>query len=167
MPLYLSGNFGWVATVTGLFFVCMILFLDNRRKQKSAKSALSDTVTGGLTEPVFQTLGKRILAGGASSFAFVSMEIENLPQICKSFGSAECERTLQYLHSVLQSQLSREEIEARTGEDSFCFMLKNRKPDEICARLDRIYDAVNRHNQSGSEPYLLQMRCSRFCRRSL
>lgn len=158
MPLYLSGNFGWIATVTGLFFVCMILFLDNRRKQKSAKSALSDTVTGGLTEPVFHTLGKRILAGGASSFAFVSMEIENLPQIYKSFGSAECERTLQYLHSVLQSQLSREEIEARTGEDSFCFMLKNRKPDEICARLDRIYDAVNRHNQSGSEPYLLQMR---------
>ncbi len=158
MPLFLNENFGWIVTVTGLFFVCMVLFLNNHKNHKSSKLALSDTVTGGLTESGFHTLSKRILASGASSFAFVSMQIENWPRICKSFGPAECEQTLQYLHSVLQSQLSREEMEARTGEDSFCFMLKNRKPDEICARLDRIYDAANRQNQTSAESYLLQLR---------
>ena len=43
----------------------------------------------------------------------------------------------------------------RTGEDAFCFLLKNRKPDEICARLDRICAGVDRAD--GGESYRLQL----------
>lgn len=154
----MSKHFIWFFPMLVLVLVFGSLYFHSIfKRKKNETAAFSDTVTGGLTETAFQAQGRKVLSGKAEAFALVSMQIENLTQICRLFGSLESERTLNYLHSVLKSQLSSEELAARTGEDAFCFMLKNRKPEEIYARLNRICEAANRFNKNSADTYSLQM----------
>ena len=147
-----------MAIVGIMLFVCAVLLLHSRVSLKKLKqSAYIDPVTNGLTEAGFQIRGQKLLLGKSRMFALISMQAKDVAQICKTFGVKERDRTLQYLYGVLKAQLGSDELIARTGEDTFCFMLKNRKPDEIRAKLDCICDAANRFNEGSASAYYLQL----------
>lgn len=146
---------GWILGL-GVLLICAALLLRGHLRLKKVERALSDPITGGLTETAFQESARKILRKGAGTYTLVSMRVEHLDQISRSFGTEAGAETLRRVHSALRTQLSSVEPVGRTGEDSFCFLLKNRKPDEICARLDRICTSVNRTDEE--ESYVLQLR---------
>jgi len=130
--------------ITVLLMVVLILFvLCNVKRKKLNSMAVIDPLTGGLSERFFLSRVNTTLKGRANSFALVSLQVKNMSRICVSFGPKKQDATLNRLHNTLKMQLSSEELFVRTGEDTFCFLLKNRKSDEICARLERICNAVN------------------------
>ncbi len=159
MPLNLNDYSALLAIPAVLLLAALILLaICNFKRKKLAGAAFSDQLTGGLSERAFSSRAGAALKGRSGSFALVSVQVENMAQVCVSFGAEEQAASLNRLHSALKTQLSSEELAARTGEDSFCFLLKNRKPDEICARLERICNAVNQTEKSTADGYLLELR---------
>lgn len=141
-----------------LLVTVLLLLLCNFKRKKLSAAAFSDQLTGGLSERAFLARVGALLKDRNASFALVSMQAANLDQICVSFGAEEQPTALSRLHAALMAQLGSEELSARTGEDSFCFLLKNRKPDEICARLERICNTVNQTEKGTADGYLLELR---------
>lgn len=114
------------------------------RLKKLKRSAFLDPVTGGLSQNGFQEKGGSVLGGKSSRFAMVSMQVTELPRLCGLLGVEMVNHLLRELHGVLKTQLGSDVLLARTGEDVFCFLLRNRKADEICGKLDCICDAAVR-----------------------
>lgn len=135
--------------------VGLVAFCNSRRK-KLVDEAATDPSTGGLSERFFLLRACTILKGKENCFATVSLHVKNMSKICVSFGPGEQNVALKRLHDTLNNQLSSEELFARTGEDTFCFLLKNRKTDEICARLERICNSVN-SRKDGVDRYSLDL----------
>lgn len=154
MPLN-PGDYSVLFAILAVLLLAALILLAvcNAKRKKLAGTAFSDPLTGGLSERAFLARAGTALKGKSGSFALVSMQVENMDLVCVSFGPEQQAAALKKLHAALKAQLSSEELFARTGEDSFCFLLKNRKPDEICARLERICNAVN---QAGA--YRLELR---------
>lgn len=127
----------FVAAMIGLIALYTVM-----RKKRDSEAA-TDPLTGGLAERFFLLRAHMILKGKENCFALISLQVKNMSSICVSFGPSEQNATLNRVHDALEKQLSSEELFARTGEDTFFFLLKNRKPDEICARLERICNTAN------------------------
>lgn len=125
------------AAVIGLIALYTVM----RKKRES--EAATDPLTGGLAERFFLLQAQMTLKGKEDCFALISLQVKNMSSICVSFGAGEQNATLKRVHNALEKQLSSEELFTRTGEDTFLFLLKNRKPDEICARLERICNTAN------------------------
>ena len=119
-------------------------------RKKRESEVTTDPLTGGMTEQLFLRRAQMMLKGKENRIAMISLQIKNMSNICISFGTAEKNTTLKRVHNALDAQLSSEELFARTGEDTFFLLLKNRKPDEICARLERICNAANAKKESYS-----------------
>lgn len=139
-----------LAAVAGLIVLCNFI------RKKFHGLAATDCLTGGSSERFFLQRAQGILKGKVKGFSVVSLQVKNMPGICVSFGPDEQNKTLERLHNALETQLSSEELFARTGEDTFSFLLKNRKPDEICARLERICNTANAR-QNGTDGYSLDL----------
>lgn len=129
--------------------IALIAFYTLARKKRESEAA-TDLLTGGMTEQLFLRRAQMMLKGKENRIAMISLQIKNMSNICISFGTAEKNTTLKRVHNALDAQLSSEELFARTGEDTFFLLLKNRKPDEICARLERICNAANAKKESYS-----------------
>ena len=129
--------------------IALVLVYTLARKKREGE-VTTDPLTGGMAEQLFLRRAQMMLKGKADRFALISMQIKNMSNICVSFGTGEKNITLKRVHSALETQLSSEELFARTGEDTFFFLLKNRKPDEICARLERICNTANAKKDSYS-----------------
>lgn len=148
---------GWILSGISFGLLCVALVVSRNKVKKAERLAFVDTVTEGMTENAFQAQTKQAFAKNNTAFAFVSMQVENMQQICSSCGLAQREHILKYLYHVLKEQLSGEELVTRTGEDAFCFILKNRKKDEIYARLDRIWDTANQFNKKDTDTFCLHL----------
>ena len=151
----MPGDMKWILAL-GVLLICAVWILKNQLQlKKLRRTAFLDPVTGGLTEVAFQQTCRKLLKRDSGGYTLVSVQVENLPQLCRSFGAETREHTLRRVHEALQAQLSSSEPAARIGEDSFCFLLKNRLPDEVCARLDRFSAGVNRGNDESAYPLQL------------
>ncbi|MBQ9733958.1 MAG: EAL domain-containing protein [Clostridia bacterium] len=153
-----ANDYSWMYMAVGLIIVALVMIGFRLIKSKRAKMrSFYDVLTGGRTETAYLTGVRKTLEGKSASYALVSMQIRNLPHVFRAFGAEEGEKTLKHIHSVLETQLSSEELMARTGEDAFGFILKNRKPEEISARLERIHAAINQYNKGKKDIYELDM----------
>lgn len=135
--------------------IVLIVIYNFSKKKRNSESAM-DPLTGGLAEWLFMLRAHAMLKSKEDKFALISLQVNNMSDICVSFGPGEQNVTLNRLHNTLKTQLSSEELFVRTGEDTFCFLLKNRKSDEICARLERICNTVNLRTD-GMEIYSLDL----------
>ena len=134
----------------------VLVHRNSAKLKEREKAALTDVLTGGMSETAFISVADALLSGGGESFAMVSMQITNMKLIYGSFGAGESGNTMCRVYDVICSQLGGEEPAARTGEDTFCFMLKNRKTEEISARLNRICDLANQTGAANTDTYRLQ-----------
>lgn len=158
MPQNLATYLAWFMIPVGLLLIAVIvLVLSNGKRKKQADAATSDPMTGSLTEGAFLSAAQTVLKGKTDAFAVVSLQVENLDSIALSFGPDARAASLVRVYDTMKSQFGSEELIARTGEDTFCFLLKNRKTDEICARLERICNAVNQARKAGAD-YALDLR---------
>ena len=156
MQFNFSDYFGQLLLVIGIIVFATIVISLYFKAGKKKMDAQPDVATGGMTETSFRIQGKKLIAGRVDSFALVSMKIENLTQVYSSFGAEDGEIALRRIYEATKSQLSSGELIARTGEDTFCFFMKNRKTDEICARLDRVCNAINESEKQHKDGYVLR-----------
>lgn len=158
MPLNLKDFSALLVIAAVLIAAVLVLFAVFKAKQKQLESIFfSDRLTGGLSERAFLKQSAAVLKGKPDNYALVSVQVKNMSRVCVSFGPKMHGSTLNRLYNTLCAQLSSEEVFTRTGEDTFCFLLKNRKPDEICARLERIFNAVNHTESEAAQNYLLDL----------
>lgn len=125
---------------------------------KKLRSAAQDMITGGLAEAAFMAAAQKQLAKSSTPPAFVSVHIENLCDIGAAWGPEQNALVLCHVHSSISAHLGSDELLTRTGDDTFLFSLKNRKSDEICARLDKIYSACSLFSKSNGYEYRLKLR---------
>lgn len=135
----------------------LLLILQNSRLKKQEQVVMRDTVTGAMSEIGFRLKAKKLLKSKIGQFAVVSMQISNLSQIICSFGVDSGKYILRRMIAALTQQLSGDECMAKTGEDSFCFLLKNSRIDDICIRLNRICTAIDEDGEKCNKPYSLQL----------
>jgi len=143
-----------VILLFGIFagFSIFVYFNKNRNKYSS-----SDSVTCGLTECEFDKRTSALISGKSDTVTFVSMQFENWIQSVNAYGNGVTTAALRHLNNVLSGQLSQSELFVRTGEDSFSFIIKNRKMEEVCARLDRIYDSAKEYTVGEADGFQIQL----------
>ena len=127
----------------------------NNRLSSNKSSAGGDPITGGLTESLFLTKGEKNLRQIYAQYAVISMQVGELTDIGRTFGNENYRRVVKYICDVLKLQLGNDELLARTGEDTFCFLLKNRRREEIQAKTDNICLQINRYNEGKENTYYL------------
>lgn len=151
----MSHDMFWSLALAGVLLICAVLVIRSRTQLKKIKrTALVDPVTGGHTELAFQFACRKAMGSRGDSCSVIALQVENMSQLCRLLGPEAGGEILARIHEGLKTQLGAGEPVARTGEDAFCFLLKNRKPDEICARLDRICTAAR-----GETEHPLQLSC--------
>lgn len=146
--------------VIALLLASMAAILLGHRssRRKLERLAFVDPVTGGMNDTRFRIAAQEALEGNEEKYVLVSTDVEGFKLINKVYGAQEGNRTLKHIHNVLRSSLAEYEPMARDTADVFFFLLKNRGEEEICARLNRIYDNVNAFNQNRESPYYIELR---------
>lgn len=142
-----------------LLLLCIIgiVHIYRRRLQRAEAFAVTDPITGGLNDTGFSLEAKKHLRDQNFLYAIVVMDVRNFHRIYQTFGSANGDRLLVYLHNVLQSNLSQTEPVGRINGDTFCFLMKNRQEEDIRGRLQQIFECANRFNQQRQDPYHLDL----------
>lgn len=156
----LQGDHGLLTAAAVLIAAVMaVLAIVYRSKLKKVRQdALVDSVTGGTNGAGFQLAVEKLRKKEEVCHSMVSMEVLNYDQIRKTFGPQESKRLLAHIHNVLRTSLGSNEPVGRMAGDVFYFLLKNRQEDEVRARLKRIYDAVNRFNETRKDTYYIDLR---------
>lgn len=143
--------------------VCFAIFaalaLIGGRRALFARREKSGTERVEMSGQAFLSRAERLLGGQDASFALVSAEFPELLRRCAAFGPDELRGARRFVLEVLSEQLGGQEIAACTGEATFCFLLKDRGADEICARLAHIAEALEEPRRRGERAYPLRMRC--------
>lgn len=156
--LMLSTNGALAAAAALLAVVMAVLALVNGSKLKKVRqAAFVDPITGGTNGAGLRQAAERLCKNGYGQYSLVSMEVQNYTDIGKTFGSEESRKVLVHIHNVLKASLSSEEPVGRMAGDVFYFLLKNRQEDEVRARLKRIYDTVNRFNDTRKDAYYIRL----------
>ncbi len=128
-----------------------------RRVGRAQKEGLSDTVTGLLSPQGLEQAAARCLPAQSGSYAVVVMGLENYGALCDAFGIEAAERVLRHLAGLLSANLSAQEPAGRLSGGTFCFLMKNRREDELRARLERIYEGANAFNKGRYVPCRLSL----------
>lgn len=141
-----------------LFASMVFLILNSRYNQKKLERlAYFDSLTGGLNHNSFRIAAQELLRNQLHSYAVVSVDILEFKLINKVFGTAEGNRTLNYIYWQLSGHLREDEPVARDFGDVFYFLLKNRSETEIVARLERIYLDANEFSKPDQGPFGLDL----------
>lgn len=158
----LQGNHGLLAVAAAAVLAAAamaVLAVVYRSKLKKVRQdAFMDSITGGINGAGFRLAVEKLRVKGGFCHSMVSMEILNYAQIRKTFGAQESKRLLAHINHVLRTNLGSDEPMGRMAGDVFYFLLKNRQVDEVRARLKRIYDSVNRFNETRKDSYYIQLR---------
>ena len=149
-----------ITVVTGLFLalVVLLLFLQRRNQQNLERIAFVDPITGGANRAKFeQEASQAIQKSPGGSYALVSLDIQKFRLINDISSSADGDRVLQHLYSVICAHLQEGEYAARITGDIFHLLLFFSSEQQIVRRLDRIAEDVNAFNNERSEKYYLAL----------
>ena len=156
-------------SLTSLFFImsgiillliaviAVIILVCSKRRKQTKQMAVSDPVSGALSPTGFRLAAEKHFRSSATCYSLIAMELRNSYQIYETFGSSDHQKVLVHLHRVLKANLGSAEPVARISGNTFVFLLKNQKEDEIRARLKLIHEQVNRFNYQRKDPYLLNL----------
>ena len=125
-----------------LFFILMAIALSvvyflYEKERRAQKGILFDHLTSSLTEGGLIRSCKR-LSGRLSQFALVYIRVPAVNSFSRSYINGERKDILGHVCSSIKGQLRSDELIARMGPDSFCFLIQNRKESEILAKLSAI-----------------------------
>lgn len=138
-------SFGVVCIVFGCLFV--LLFKSyNEKEKRLEKMAFLDEVTGGLNKIEFRMKYEELCRRGiADQYAMVLMDCVDFKMINETLGARNGDKMLKYFYSVITESLSKEQEEfaARTEMDHFFLCLREKEPQMICQRMEKIIRNIN------------------------
>ena len=126
-----------------LLLLLLLVMLRNGSTIRKMQQARADSKGGVLNRAGFLVKLSRpsVLESGRTSV--VSLQISNLLKLCRLLDAEEYQRILTEIGSTLASQLGEGAFVAKTGDDSFCFMIKGAGRDEIVMKLNVIKRALS------------------------
>ena len=137
----------YVVSVLILLAACAVLALllgvCRTKNRRITDSAYTDPDSGALNTAGFFRQADGDAHGKMTLFAVVVMQIPSLSYLSLHRGADGRAAFLAHIRAAFRSQLGEEESLARSGEDTFYFLLRNRRPDEIRAKLSNITAEIN------------------------
>lgn len=145
-----------VIVVLFLLLIVLILWQNKKSRRTLEWIALVDGVTGGMNRTCFEfRAGEEIRKAPAGSYSLVALDILGFKLINDTFGSEEGNRTLWYIHRVLQKHLGDGEIAGRISADLFSVLLKHRSQEEIQSWLEDLARDINSFNDHMEKKFFL------------
>ena len=129
-----------------------------RRVSKIRNSASTDSITGGLNFFGLSEAVKKIFPDQTLIYSVITVELCNWTKILQTFGNAEAEKVLCHVEKCMRGVLGKSEPSAKTGNNTFCIVMKNRLESDIMARLERISESANLFNKTGVNTFNLEFR---------
>lgn len=124
----------------------------------------SDPVTKGYSVVYFERkAAKEIKSAPAGAYTFLSVNINKFKLINDAFGMDRGDRTLKYVHDVLERQLGDKELVCRSFSDNFDLLVKTDTQDKLLSRIDRMLCTVNSFNSGRKNKYLLTFTVGAYC----
>ena len=153
--LFTGFSDSYVGKMLGCLVVALVVFgalftllfkgySENSRKIE--KIALCDDVTGGINRIEFQMRYQELCRRKkAEAYTLVLMDCMDFKMINDSLGAKNGDRMLEYFYAVINSCLypEKDEFAARIEMDHFFLCLKEKNPDIISRRMDRIVEEIN------------------------
>ncbi len=158
---YTSHNFIITFVSIMLFILLFLSFVKMQQHyQKKLKTlAYVDPVTQGMNITQFQIHAKEfIYLRPKSTYAFVSLNIQNFKMINDTYGSQEGNKTLKYIYQKLSADLNEyEELVTRCTADTFYMLLRYISRTQIKDRIKQYIKEINSFNLQLETPYYLTL----------
>lgn len=127
-----------------LFLIALVFGLIHRSKWvRLRKISHMDAASGLCTEAGFLILWGQGLQTQANKLSLVSMQIRGLSRLRSVLGSEAYGTMLRNIAAALTGQVGTVDPIARTGEDSFCFLLRVRNQDAVQIKLSAIHQSIS------------------------
>ena len=156
--LYITRSFLAIAVIILLFGAIFAAFFRAYRVhyKEIERVAFVDSVTGSMNNAAFQLKCQKLLQNEKErTYAVALLNIKNFKLINENFGSAEGDRTLQYIMRVLERNITKDELAARADADNFFLCIKGNQPEAIRERLKNLIAEINSFNRVLDAPYYL------------
>lgn len=147
--LFYGALLMWASSALAL--TIMYLYLQERMMQ-------TDWQTGAWTRHSFEyNLSQRLRQGVGKPFGIAYVDIDNLKQINDRYGHREGDETIKATVRVIKSALRKGDAVARLGGDEFAVFLELDNSDALEKVIQRIHQAVERHNDTSGKAYRLSL----------
>lgn len=145
---YVEKMLGSLLAALAVFGALFLLLFKNYREygRRIERIALYDEVTGGINRIEFQMKYQELCRKKkAAEYTLVLMDCMDFKMINDSLGTKNGDRMLKYFYQVICSFLypDQEEFAARIEMDHFFLCLREKNPDIIGKRLERIVSEIN------------------------
>ena len=168
--LYMRKQEACIGKMTGVlaisFLVFGILFFllfksYNESGKRLEQLAFSDEITGGINKMEFAMRYQELCRKQkADQYALVFMDSVDFKQINETLGKQNGDKMLRYFYTVIEKFLDKEEYEfaARTEMDHFFLCLKEREPQKLQKRMEKIIREINSFQYTDLPRYRVKFR---------
>ncbi len=141
------------------FVVLVLLFFYRQKKHINEINHILyvDPITGGKSHARFQKDVKELLSTSSEQYCLVLMNVEKFKLINDLFSMEEGNRTLHYIFSKINEELTQGEAAARYEADSFVLLLRFHDKKTVDERLNRIANQINSYQGVEEMQYYLMM----------
>lgn len=122
--------------------VCILLIL-RLRQRKQKNTVFIDALSGCYSEYGFYACGSTFISGKAKLYSCIYMTLPEARSIFRNYDAAQYHAFMKFIPASLKTLLGKDPYIGRMRDDSFVFLLQNRNPNEIRAKLDTICDSLN------------------------
>lgn len=116
-----------------------------------------DDITNGDSAAAFRIkINEAIKNNPPGTYTIALLNIINFKLINSSFGFAEGDKTLKYIHDKIEENLKEDEFLCRSDIDNFFMCIKEKNEDNIKNRLLKIGKSINEFNENKELKHYLQ-----------
>ena len=152
--LAIAINISIVLLFAGL--ICLIIQMQKKNRRRLENIAFVDPVTGGMNRTRFEMEAQGLIEKAeADTYALISLDIQKFKLINDAFGSSMGNKTLKYVHDVIQRHLKPGEIVSRISADTYDVLMKNRPQEEFLSWLKELVEEINVFNEDLTDKYFL------------
>lgn len=143
-----------------LFAVMLLLWVVSRKKYAALRrNAHIDPVSGALSDVGFADVWAKRLDAHAESLAVISMEIPELAVIGSTYGTEAFRKKCADIVSVISGEIRQHDPVARTGENTFSFVIRSRKQDQLRMKLQTITNVLGYMSKEENSPVRIFPAC--------
>ncbi len=141
------GKYFWVICIAAIALLLFLAALINIIVIKTRQKAKIDAVTGGRTKERYLSDSLTLLKKSSpKKWAVVLFDVEKFKFVNDRLGFLEGNMMLGRIYKVLEEQLQKDEVFARISDDNFACTIHNGTDNEICERINNIFDECGHKN---------------------
>ncbi len=141
------GKYIWVICIAAIALLLFLTAIINIIVAKIRRKTRADAITGGRTKERYLSDAQALLKKSSpKNWAMVLFDVEKFKYVNDRLGFLEGNRMLERIYNVLDEQLEKDEVFARISDDNFACMIHNGTDNEICEKINEIFEEYKRKN---------------------